>query len=189
MQCTADDIRLHRVALCRKTEPLTSLPRTLPRFQAQYRGQFQKKESNALSGTADCITQKGKALCATLKIQDQDQAHGPFWLMSSQNKDCNRYIQFRIQFFGLKRVNGRGFRRQQQSGILQTCCSYAEVEHIMVGWGFETISNERHSVYFSQGKLDLQIMTMERNINYRRSKGVVSQGYMTATRRYPSYLQ
>ena len=30
---------------------------------------------------------------------------------------------------------------------------------------------------------------MERNINYRRSKGVVSQGYMTATRRYPSYLQ
>ena len=43
MQCTADDIRLHRVAFCKKTEPLTSLPRTLRRFQAQYLGQFQKK--------------------------------------------------------------------------------------------------------------------------------------------------
>ena len=66
-------------------------------------------------------------------------------------------IKFCI-FSGLKRVNGWGFCRPQQSGILQTCCSYIGVEHIMGGWGFEIISNGRHSVYFSQGKLNLQII-------------------------------
>ena len=178
MQCTADDIRLHRVAFCKKTEPLTSLPRTLPRFQAQYRGQFQKKRNPTHCQELLTVLPKKRKLCVQLerfririKLTDLSSS------CHHKTKIATDTYNSEFKFFGLKRVNGRGFRRQQQSGILQTCCSYAEVEHIMVGWGFETISNERHSVYFSQGKLDLQIMTMERNINYRRSKGVVSQGY------------
>ena len=77
------------------------------------------------------------------------------------------------------------------AGSCQVFCKHAAIleQNIWVVEDWKLYQLKGTACISPKKNLNYKQLTEEMNINYRRSKGVVSQVYMTATRRYPSNLQ